>query len=144
MSFFPRRSASVNPLSSTIPGRRTLISGLSVLGKLTREIKYVTPGRSRSWRWKHEGAVPHSSAIWSLTLISGVEFRIHGWDAISNVRSLSVFPGPERMTDPHVQITLWPTPRGSFFVADPHAIKVRGCRIDFPKSTVADRNRCDK
>jgi len=63
VSSSPRRSASANPLSSTIPGRRTIFSGSSVLGNLTREIKYVTPGKSRSWRWKHEGAVPHSSAV---------------------------------------------------------------------------------
>ena len=87
-SFSPRRSTSINPLSSTIPGRRTLISGLSVLGRITREIKYVTPGKSRSWRWKRQGAVTHSSAVWSLTVISGIEFRMYGWDAISNVRSL--------------------------------------------------------
>ena len=62
-SFSPRRSASVNPLSSTIPGRRTLINGLSAIGHLTGEIKYVTPGKSRSWKWKHEGVVLHSSAV---------------------------------------------------------------------------------
>jgi len=92
VSFSPRRSPSIDPLSSTIPGRRTLISGLSVLGRITREIKYVTPGKSRSWRWKHEGPVPHSSAVWSLTVISSIEFRMYGWDAISNVRSLCFLP----------------------------------------------------
>jgi len=61
---------------------------------MTREIKYVTPGKDRSWRWKYEGAVPYSSAFWSrgtLTEISGIGFRMYGWDAISNVRSLSFF-----------------------------------------------------
>ena len=62
-SFSLRRPASVNLLSSTIPGRRTLINGFSVIGHLAREIKYVTPGKSRSWKWKHEGPVPHSSAV---------------------------------------------------------------------------------
>jgi len=75
----------------------------------------------------------------TLTLVSGIEFRMRGWDAISNVRSLSFSPGLKRVTNPGAQITFWPTPRGSFFVADPHAIKVRGCRIDFQNSIVADQ-----
>jgi len=74
----------------------------------------------------------------TLTLVSGIEFRMHGWDAISNVRSLSFPPDSKCMTNSGTQITLWPTPSGSFFVADPHAIKVRGCRIDFLE-IVADR-----
>ena len=72
-------------------------------------------------------------------MVSGIEFRIHGWDAISNVRSLSFSPDSKCVTNPGAQITFWPTPRGSFFVADPHAIKVRRCPIDFQNSVVADR-----
>lgn len=41
-----------------VPGRRTLISGFSTLGRLTREVKYITPGMNKSWREKHEGIVP--------------------------------------------------------------------------------------
>ena len=43
------------------------------------------------------------------------------------------------MTNPRAQIGLWPTPIGGFSVADPHAIKVRGYRIDFLDPIVADR-----
>ena len=30
----------------------------------------------------------------TLTLVSGIEFRMRGWDAISNVRSLLFFANP--------------------------------------------------
>ena len=45
----------VHPTSSSIPGRRTLIGALTPLGSLTREVKYITPGKDKSWREKHEG-----------------------------------------------------------------------------------------
>ena len=35
----------------------------------------------------------------TLTLVSGIEFRMYGWDAISNVRNLSFFSGSQM----HVQ-----------------------------------------
>ena len=77
-----------SPSSSTIPGRRTLIDGFSTIGNLTREIKYITPGADKLWRGKHAGAVPllvfRPQGI--LTLISGIEYKKHGWDAISGVR----------------------------------------------------------
>ena len=44
-------------LASAIPGQYTLFSRLSPFGKLTREVKYVTPGTNKTWRTRHEGIV---------------------------------------------------------------------------------------
>ena len=75
-------------LLSTIPGLRTLISGFSVIGYSTREMKYITPGVDKGWRAKHEGLVLCFLALRVLTLITGIEHKMYGWDAISSVRRL--------------------------------------------------------
>ena len=48
-------------------------------------------------------------------------------------------PDLERMTDPRPQIALWPTPRGSFSLADSRAIRVRERRIDLQNPIVTDQ-----
>ena len=77
-----------SPSSSSVPGRRTLLDGTSVAGNLTREIKYITPGADKVWRAKHSGVAPPSvfRPREILVLISGIEYKMHGWDAISDVR----------------------------------------------------------
>ena len=60
-----------------------------MLGNVTGEIKYITPGKDKSWREKHGGAVPKSSVDWlqgTLMVILGIDFKMSGWDAISIVR----------------------------------------------------------
>ncbi|KAF9653322.1 cytochrome P450 [Thelephora ganbajun] len=67
-----------------VPGRRTLFSEFSMLGNLTREVKYVTPGGDKCWREKHN------------------EYKLHGWDAIT---SISLWPTPRAgflVSDAHV------------------------------------------
>ena len=93
-----------SPPFSSVPGRRTLLDGSSVLGNLTREIKYITPGADKVWKAKHTGvvppiSVPHPQGI--LMPISCTDYKMYGWDAISGVRPFPIFPYPERMTDPH-------------------------------------------
>ena len=46
-------------LTSMVPGRRTLISEFSMLGKVTSEVKYVTAGWDKGWVDKHKGIVTH-------------------------------------------------------------------------------------
>ena len=112
-------------LLSTIPGLRTLISGFSVIGYSTREVKYITPGVDKGWRAKHEGLVLCFLALRVLTLITGTEHKMYGWDAISSVRRLWS-PQVHNVCLIRAQIGLWPAPRGGYLIADAHAIKVTG------------------
>ena len=67
-----------------------------------------------------------------LLLTSIIEHKMYGWDTISLVRRLPFCSGLERVVaDPCVQISLWPSPHGGFFVADAHAIKVSRHHGDF-------------
>ena len=119
-----------SPSTSSVPGRRTLLNGTSVIGNLTREIKYITPGADKVWIAKHSGVVPpFFSVCWPqemLMLVSGIDYKFYGWDAMSGVRLFRVFPCPEHMANLHFQLSMWPTPKGGFSIADAHAIKVRG------------------
>ena len=52
---------------------------------------YITPGMDKGWREKHRGVVFRSSVFRPrgvLMVISGIEHKMHGWDAICNVRHL--------------------------------------------------------
>ncbi|KAF9653356.1 cytochrome P450 [Thelephora ganbajun] len=72
-----------------------------------------------------------SLAVRVLKAVSGIEHKLHGWDAISNVQHVA------NLCD---QISLWPTPRVGFLVADAHAIKmIFSSRPRFPKPVEAYR-----
>ena len=82
---------SVLPFSSTsgVPGRRTLISEFSILGKVTGEVKHITPGWDKGWIDKHKGTVtPFRFLLFPQILMGtmGVDHRVYGWDVISSVR----------------------------------------------------------
>ena len=59
-----------------------------------------------------------------LTLVTGIEYKKYGLDAISHVRH-SRFPQIQNVCSTYAQIALWPTPRGGFTITDADAIKVR-------------------
>ena len=64
---------------------------------------------------------------------------MYGWDVISSVRRLRFPSGIELIANTRIQISLWPTPRGSFSVADAHAIKVSGYHSDPQNSILTDQ-----
>lgn len=70
--------------------------------------------------------------------ISGTEYKMHGWDAICRVGRFLIFPGLKRVVKPRAQLSLWPTPKGGFSIADAHAIKVSRSCNDFLNSIVTD------
>jgi len=119
-----------SPSSSSVPGRRTLLDGTSVIGNLTREIKYITPGADKVWRSKHSGVVHSPFSVFPTAGNTHTDFghRIQeawlGWN--NRCTSIPSFAYLERMADPHAQLSVWPTPKGAFSIADAHAIKVGG------------------
>ena len=50
------------------------------------------------------------------------------WLGCHKQRTSHAIPIPKRMTNHHIQVALWPTPRAGFSVADPNVIKVSGHR----------------
>lgn len=81
-------ASSSRPSYSAIPGRRTLISEFSRLVALTKDVKYISPGRYKGWREKHNGIRFLFLAVGPamLTAVSGIDHRRYGWDVISSVR----------------------------------------------------------
>ena len=52
------------------------------------------------------------------------EYKDNGRDAITGVRRIQSFTGLEHVVNPNVQFSLWPTPKGTIYLADAQAIKV--------------------
>ena len=63
--------------SSAIPGRRTLFTEYSHLARISKDVKYISPGLYKGWTEKHNGIRP----------FSGRTPNVHGCSRIQNTGS---------------------------------------------------------